>query len=104
MKSKVLVLHVSRYQLDNGHTGGKIQWTDLNTTANENARGLGIYTAAAPYTAYSALPEVPCVAEIDYTLKAKVSGGKAETVVVVESVAPLAEKKFSSTSAEYVCK
>ena len=32
----------------------------------------------------SSLPEVPCVAEIDYTLKAKVSNGKAETVVVVE--------------------
>ena len=48
MKSKVLVLNVST----SSTTDRRQNPMDRNTTANENARGLGIYTAAAPFTAF----------------------------------------------------
>lgn len=104
MKQKVLVLNVSRYQLDNGVRGGKISWTDLETASNENRRGLEIYTASAPFEAFGQLPQVPCVADIAFSLKAATSNGKAVTQIVVDSVAPSAEKKFSSDLGEYVLK
>lgn len=104
MKIKALILNVSRYQLDNGVRGGKMSWTDLATTQNENRRGLEIYTATAPFEAFGQLPSVPCVAEITLSMKSATSNGKAVTQIVVDAVSPLTEKKFSSESGEYVLK
>ena len=104
MKSKVLVLNVSRYQLDNGVRGGKIAWTDLATISNENRRGLEIFTASAPFEAFVALSSVPCVAEIEWSMKSASSNGKSVTQVVIDSATPVADKKFSSDHGEYLIK
>lgn len=103
-KTKVLVLNASRYQLDNGVHGGKLTWTTLDTTQNENKRGLEVYTASAPFETYGLLESCPAVCELEWSMKATTSNGKAATQVVVLGLKPLQEKKFSSDTGEYTIK
>lgn len=103
-KTKVLVLSASRYQLDNGVHGGKLTWTTLDTTQNENKRGLEVYTASCPFETYATLQQCPAVCELEWSMKASTTNGKASTQVVVLGLKPLDEKKFVSESGEYIIK
>ena len=103
-KQKVLLFKLSRYNLDNGVRGGKLIWTCLETTETENSKGLETYTASCPFEVYNAIHSSPCVAEIEWTMKAATANGKAVTQVVVTSVQVLPDKAFTGPAGEFKLK
>lgn len=103
-KSKVLLLKLSRYNLDNGVRGGKVLWTSLAVTQSENSKGLEVLTASCPFEVYDSIPASVCVAEIEWTLKASKSNGKDTTQVTVLSAKILPDKSFTGTAGEFKLK
>lgn len=104
MKQKVFAFYVTRYNLDNGTTGGKLLWSDLSVTAKENARGVEICTTPCPYEAYSLLPHMPCVVEVDFGFKATNANGKSITQLVANSVSLTSDKSFETDAVKIVLK
>ena len=98
MKEKVLVLNVSKWEFEN-QRGGKITWSNLDKVMDDNRSGLDILSASCSYEeALQALPFVPCVAELEFSVSAAIVNGKSKPVLNVTSISPKDEKKFSSNA------
>lgn len=103
-KGKILLLHVSRYNLDNGVRGGKAIWSELETAESENSRGLVVLTSPCPFEAYGLCGSTPCIAEAEFSFKATNANGKSITQLVIDSLTPTAEKSFESERVKIVLK
>lgn len=98
MKEKVFVLDVSKWEFD-GHRGGKVLWTNFDKVTNENRSGVDVLTGSCPFEeALQALPFVPCVCELSFSVSSVVVNGKSKPVLNVTSISPLEDKKYSSNA------
>lgn len=95
MKEKALVLSVSKWEID-GNRGGKISWCVFDRTTTDQKSGVEILSASCPFETLSALPSVPCVAELDLSISSTSVNGRAIAKVVVSAVRATDEKSFSS--------
>lgn len=103
-KGKILLLYVSRYNLDNGVRGGKAIWSELATAENENSRGLQILTSPCPFECVALCGSAPCVCEAEFSLKAANANGKSITQLVIDSLHPTGEKSFESDRLKFTIK